>query len=35
VLQYLEGHPGLVLFTVLSVAIVAYLLYAMVNPARF
>ena len=35
VLQYVEAHPGLVLFTAVSVIIVAYLLYAMVNPSRF
>lgn len=32
---YISSHPGLVLFTFVSIAIVAYLLYAMVNPSRF
>ncbi|MCI4366633.1 MAG: potassium-transporting ATPase subunit F [Thermoplasmata archaeon] len=33
--DYVTAHPGLLLFTVVSVAIVAYLLYAMINPTRF
>jgi hypothetical protein len=33
--DYVSAHPGLLLFTALSVVIVAYLLYAMVNPSRF
>ena len=34
-LQYVGAHPGLLVFTLVSVAIVAYLLYAMINPTRF
>jgi hypothetical protein len=33
--DYVTAHPGLLAFTVLSVVIVAYLLYAMSNPSRF
>ena len=31
----LASNLGLVLFTVVSVGIIAYLLYAMINPTRF
>ncbi len=34
-LGFLLGHLGLLLFTALSTLIVAYLLYAMLNPTRF
>ena len=33
--EFVTAHPGLVVFTAVSVVIVAYLLYAMVNPGRF
>jgi K+-transporting ATPase KdpF subunit len=33
--DYVSAHPGLLFFTVVSVALVAYLLYAMINPSRF
>ena len=33
--DYVGAHPGLLLFTAVSVALVAYLLYAMINPSRF
>jgi K+-transporting ATPase KdpF subunit len=33
--DYLTAHPGLLLFTLVSAAIVVYLLYAMINPSRF
>lgn len=33
--DYVTAHPGLLLFTAVSVAIAAYLLYAMINPSRF
>jgi hypothetical protein len=32
---FVEAHPGLLVFTVVSGLLVAYLLYAMVNPSRF
>ncbi len=32
---YVGSHPGLLLFTAISVVLVVYLLYAMLNPAKF
>lgn len=28
-------HLGLIVFTALSIAVIGYLLYAMINPTRF
>jgi K+-transporting ATPase KdpF subunit len=33
--DFVSAHPGLLLFTVVSVALVVYLLYAMIHPSQF
>lgn len=35
ILGFATAHPGLLLFAVLSIVLVVYLLYAMLNPTRF
>jgi K+-transporting ATPase KdpF subunit len=34
-LGFVLGHPGLVVFTVVSAALAAYLVYSMLHPERF
>ena len=33
--DWVTANPGLLVFTIVSVAVVFYLLYAMLNPTRF
>ena len=33
--EFVAAHAGLLLFSLVSIGLVAYLLYAMLNPSRF
>ena len=34
-LESVTGNLGLIVFTAISVVVIVYLLYAMINPSRF